>query len=92
MVKIRGQDKLCKVKVLLATVDLPAKAKVLNFTQFNGKYGCSVCKEEGLIVKVGRGNTRVYKCTGPFAPLRSHEECYIFGKRALQQEEVIIHK
>ena len=87
-VNIRGEEKVCKAKVLFATVDLPAKAKVINFTQFNGRYGCSVCKEEGLIVRVGRGTTRVYKCRQPLAPLRSHEECYMFGKRALQQEEV----
>ena len=90
VVKIRGEEKICKAKVLFATFDLPAKAKALNFNQFNGKYGCSVCKQEGLVVRVGRGNARVYQCAQPLAPLRSHEECYAFGVRALQKEEVHI--
>lgn len=82
------QTATCRVKVLCTTLDLPAKAKVLNFVQYNGQFGCSVCKEEGMMVKVCRGSTRVYKYSCPPTSLRNHEECYKLGRRALVQEEV----
>ena len=74
-----NQTAICRVRVLCATLDLPAKAKVLNFVQYNGQFGCSVCKEEGMVVKVGRGSTHVYTCSQPLAPLRNHKECYELG-------------
>jgi len=78
--------------ILCVTTDLPAKAKLLNFTQFNGEYGCTVCKQKGRVVPVGAGRTRVYeypKDSKP--PLRSHEDCLALGKRALQTEKVCEH-
>ena len=82
------QSATCKAKVLCTTLDLPAKAKVLSFTQYNGRYGCTVCKEEGMVVRVGRGSTRVYQYTDQPAPIRNHEECSRFGQMALAQNEV----
>lgn len=35
------------VKFDFCVSDLPAKASVLNATQFNGEYGCSICLEPG---------------------------------------------
>ena len=32
----------------MATVDLPAKAMILNVKQFNGKHGCTNCEYEGI--------------------------------------------
>jgi len=83
-----GSTAICRARVLCATFDLPAKAKVLKFTQFNGRFGCTVCKEEGMVVTVGRGRTRVYPYTDPLAQLRRHKECYEMGKVALSQDEV----
>ena len=37
----------CKAYLLSFVSDLPAKAAVLNFIQFNGYYGCSKCKQQG---------------------------------------------
>ena len=37
----------CKARLLMCSVDLPARAFVLNMKQFNGKYGCSQCEDEG---------------------------------------------
>lgn len=34
-------------RLLLCTVDLPAKAIILNMKQFNGMHGCSYCEDEG---------------------------------------------
>ena len=79
---------ICRAKVLCATVDLPAKAKLVNFTQFNGKYECTVCTQEGTVVKVGRGSTRVYPYLQPCAPIRTRDESYEFAKSALSIEEV----
>lgn len=34
-------------RLLLCTVDLPARATILNMKQFNGCHGCSYCEDEG---------------------------------------------
>ena len=34
--------------LLLHSVDLPARAMVLNSKQWNGKFGCCYCKFEGV--------------------------------------------
>ena len=77
--------------ILCVTNDLPAKAKLLNFTQFNGEYGCTVCTQKGKVVPVGAGRTRVYEYPRDSTPPRSHEDCLTFGKRALQTQKVCEH-
>ena len=42
-----AQSFTCRVALLAATFDLPARAAVMNFVQFNGYYGCSHCLQEG---------------------------------------------
>ena len=54
-VTIGKEQKQCKATLLGTTLDLPAKAKVFNITQFNGKFGCPTCLHEGLPVAAGRG-------------------------------------
>lgn len=34
--------------ILMSAVDLPARAIVANMKQFNGKYGCIFCEDEGV--------------------------------------------
>ena len=34
--------------LLICCVDLPAQAKVLNMKQYNGKFGCPACEDEGV--------------------------------------------
>ncbi|WAR15739.1 PGBD4-like protein [Mya arenaria] len=43
---------ITKVKgvLLCGTCDLPATCMLMNMTQFNGKYGCPQCKQEGEVV------------------------------------------
>ena len=53
-----------KLSLFLGTLDLPAKCKVLNMTQYNGSYGCSTCLEEGIRVKQGKGTIQCY----PYRP------------------------
>lgn len=49
-----------RMGIFLATMDLQAKAYVLNMTMHNGKYGCCTCEEEGESVKQGKGTARYY--------------------------------
>lgn len=49
-----------KVLTVIGTMDLPARAYVLNSTHHNGKFGCLFCKEEGISVKSGGGYCRSY--------------------------------
>ena len=37
----------CKAIITLGSFDLPAKAKVMNFKQYNGEYSCSTSLEKG---------------------------------------------
>ena len=32
----------------MCSVDLPARASVMNMKQFNGKHGCAYCEDEGV--------------------------------------------
>lgn len=47
-VTVDNSKVICKVILLSCTCDLPARAAVLNFTQFNGFYGCCRCKQKGI--------------------------------------------
>ena len=38
----------CHTVLLLASVDLPARALLLNMKQYNGKFSCCYCEEEGV--------------------------------------------
>ena len=48
--------------VLLSGIfDLPAKCIIQEMVQFNGRYGCSFCEDEGINIKTdGGGNVRVF--------------------------------
>ena len=47
-VNVKGEGEVtCKARLLFALADLPAKAALFNITQFNGKFGCPTCKQEG---------------------------------------------
>lgn len=73
--------------LLGGTCDLPAKSIMLNMMQFNGKFGCSRCKQPGKHVPSGRGFTHVY----PYdhanidTPKRTHAETMEAATEALSQ-------
>ena len=83
-------QEVCRAMVLCATADLPGKAKLLNFTQFSGEFGCCVCTQPGDVVPVGRGSMSVYKHLPVPAPLRKHQECFTNGRTALTTHRVQI--
>lgn len=58
-------------RLLTATMDLPARAMVSQMKQFNGKYGCSVCTDEGT-GRPGAPMQRYWPYTGT-STLRSHQ-------------------
>ena len=47
-------------KLLMGVFDLPAKSAVTNTKQFNGKYGCFYCLDEGEV----HNRARIYPPTG----------------------------
>ena len=59
-VHINGALETARMRLLLVALDLPAKALVMNFHQYNGECGCQVCEQEGETMAIGRGHTRVY--------------------------------
>ena len=57
--------------LLMCCVDLPAQAKLLNMKQYNGKFGCPACEDEG----VSRLGARMHR-NWPFTlscNLRTHD-------------------
>ncbi len=42
-----GGSVLCRVALICTTVDLPARAAVTNFIQYNGYWGCCQCLQKG---------------------------------------------
>lgn len=77
-----------KIHVLLFTVDSVARPLLQNLTQFNGKYGCTYCLNEGEVVAVGEGFTRVYSGAGT-ARLRSIKQHLRDGESALLSGEPV---
>lgn len=55
------------LSVLGVTVDLPAKASLLNMTYYNGAEACITCEEPGKTVTQGHGHSRCY----PYRPSES---------------------
>ena len=41
------RDRVARVAIVASTLDLPARAIVANMLQFNGRYGCHYCEQEG---------------------------------------------
>jgi hypothetical protein len=68
-IEVDGETKTVHLRVLCVTLDLPAKAGVMNMTLFNGQCACITCEEPGIVVTQGRGHSRSY-------PYRSLDECF----------------
>ena len=68
-------DGLMKLRclILMAAVDLPARAILLNMNQFNGKHGCSFCEHEGVTMP-GSHLVRIWPpAEGCPVPSRNHQ-------------------
>ena len=73
--------------LLCGTCDLPAKCMVMNMTQFNGQHGCSKCKQPGIVIKSGKGHTRVFLFDSNLVdgPKRRHEEFLQHGEEGYKK-------
>ncbi|KAL5014626.1 hypothetical protein ScPMuIL_008896 [Solemya velum] len=59
------EDTVCsRAMLVVVTMDLQARAYVLNMTQHNGLTGCLYCTDPGVVVQSGKGRCRAY----PFNP------------------------
>lgn len=61
-----------KIHTIISSVDSVARPMVQRIKQFNGKFGCSYCLNEGVIRDTGRGCWRVY--LGDVGPERILEQ------------------
>ena len=60
LLSVNNTSVICKAMLVVLTMDLQARAYVLNMTQHNGECGCVFCEQPGEVVKKGKGNCRVY--------------------------------
>ena len=76
-----------KARLLMCSVDLPARAFVLNMKQYNGKYGCSQCEDEGQ----PRSSSHLVR-NWPYSPSsvpRTHQRVIANAKEALRTREPV---
>ena len=70
-----GQQLVVKVHVVYVYCDLPAKALVQNYIQFNGAFGCGFCKQPGEILATDKGGhvvTFPFFADNPKGPRTQH--------------------
>ena len=63
-----------KVFTLICTCDSVARCALQNVKQFNGKFGCAWCQQEGERVAKGRGHVQVYPFLEELAEDRTHDQ------------------
>ncbi|XP_066936547.1 uncharacterized protein [Clytia hemisphaerica] len=81
-----NEEVTIKSMLLCGTFDMPAKASVLNFQQFNAFYGCPKCLQEGETAKTAKnGNVRCFPFnkSNPTGPHRTHTETVEHAKEAM---------
>ncbi len=86
------QDLKVKLHVICASCDLPARALVQNFIQFNGAYGCSFCEQPGKSYHTDRGGTVhvfPYNLTSPNGPRRTNRSCIEHAKIASLDHKIV---
>lgn len=70
-----GEDEAINFKIftVVCSVDSVARPMIQKIKQYNGKFGCSYCLNEGTIRDIGRGQCRVYLGeTGPPRTIEQH--------------------
>ena len=81
-----------KVCVIGCTCDLPARALVQNFIQFNGFYGCSFCQQPGKTTQTSNGghvHTFPYLAKSPKGPPRTQLTCLQNAASAVQKHSAL---
>lgn len=80
-------EMICKARLLMISADLPARASIVNMKQYNGKYGCLQCEDEG----VPRPTTHLVR-NWPFSASstpRTHQSVIFHAKESLRTREPV---
>ncbi|GBN13443.1 hypothetical protein AVEN_116184-1 [Araneus ventricosus] len=85
----RLQLKQQKVFTLTCSSDAPAPCAIQNFKEFNGKFGCGFCEQEGLRVVKGKGHCRIYPFNGQVAAKRTFKNCVENAEKALVTDKSV---
>ena len=70
-----------RMKVVMGTFDLPAKASALCIKQFNGQFGCSVCLHPGKRLS---NNAHVFLPEASYYSLRKYSQWVLDADKAVQ--------
>ena len=84
-----GQEIICKGILLGGTLDLQAKAQVVDMSPHNGEFGCLTCEEPGEVTPQGKGYARVYPSRVNKPPTRTTEGVLENGLAALERGKPI---
>ena len=79
-----GDELNVRARLLMCSVDLPARAIVLNGKQFNGEHGCSYCEDPG----VARASSHLQR-NWPYSATstaRTHQGIIANARQALQDK------
>lgn len=90
-VHIAGVEMNVKLAVICATLDLPAKAAVMNMSLFNGQHACITCEEPGQVVRQGKGHARCYpyRLADEKHPIRTSEGIQVHMTNASDRHRIM---
>lgn len=71
-------------------VDTVARCEVMGMTQYNGAHGCAWCKQEGKVVKKGKGSTRVYPVESVKDKMRTDASMRQYASEAEHEGEPVM--
>ena len=83
-----GKPLTMTVHVIACSCDLPAKALVQNFMQFNGFFGCGFCEQSGTSIRTDSGGTVLaflYDNHLPKGPSRTQQKCIQYAQDAIKR-------
>ena len=84
---------IVNVHAVCVCCDLPAKALVQNFIQFNGSYGFGFCEQPGEVISTAKGGnvtTFPFVVDDPKSPCRTQQKCIIDAQKAIIEGSVVI--
>jgi hypothetical protein len=83
-----GISRKTKVVSVIGVLDAPARAKVANYHQHNGEFGCGYCLERGKRVAKGDGTVQIYPLVNPLPPCRTHASTLALATDAINNPRV----
>nr|XP_015918637.1 uncharacterized protein LOC107448063 [Parasteatoda tepidariorum] len=87
--KNNGKIFSSRVIPILCTADAPARAMLQNFNQYNGKFSCGFCENEGERIERGRGHSRVYKVSNPLPAKRTFGTSVEYAEIAVNMDKPV---